>query len=130
MPGGPRPPRFALLNFGDPIASRSDPGWYGNGALWTELPTPAPIQADGMLGMKVGWFRARIGQVTITGTPLYGPPARFSARVGTPAQYGATGFTVSGIEFGRPGCWRLHASLDGRVLTVVLNVRRRRAGAA
>jgi hypothetical protein len=129
-PGGPRPPRFALLNFGNPIASPSDPGWYGNGALWTELPAPAPSQAHGMLAMKMGWFRALTGQVTITGKPLYGPPASFSAGVGTPAEYGPTGFTISGIAFGRSGCWRLHASLAGRVLTVVLNVRPRRAGAA
>jgi hypothetical protein len=129
-PGGPRPPRFALLNFGDPIASPSDPGWYGNGALWTELPAPAPSQADGRLAMKMGWFRALTGQVTITGKPLYGPPASFSAAVGTPPEYGPAGFTISGIAFGRSGCWRLHASLAGRVLTVVLNVRPRRAGAA
>jgi hypothetical protein len=83
-----------------------------------------------MLGIKMGWFRARPGLVTITARPLYGPPASFSAQVGTPAEYGPTGFTASGIAFGRPGCWRLHASLAGHVLTIVLNVSRRRDGAA
>ena len=37
-PAGPRPPRHALLNFGTLMAHPSDPGWYGNGVLWTVLP--------------------------------------------------------------------------------------------
>ncbi len=71
----------------------------------------------------MGWFRARRGVVTITAKPLTGPPARFSGQVGTPAQYGPTGFTASGLAFGRPGCWQLHVRLAGRVLTLVVNVR-------
>lgn len=124
-PTGPPPPRRALLNLSDPIAIASAPGWYGNGALWTELPPPTQSTRDpqtGLLGIKMGWFRARTGLVTITATPLHGPPARFIAQVGTPQEYGPTGFTASGLQFGRPGCWQLHAHLAGRVLTVVLYV--------
>jgi hypothetical protein len=125
QPGGPRPPRFALLNFGNPIASESDPGWYGNGALWTRLQPQTRFLRDrqtGKIGHKLGWFRARRGLVTVTGKPLHGPPARFSAQVGTPQEYGPTGFAAGGLEFGRPGCWQVRAQLAGRVLTLVLKV--------
>ena len=124
-PHGPRPPRIALLNLGDPIARASDPGWYGNGALWTELPPPTQVSRDphsGMLGIKMGWFRARPGLVTITARPVHGPPARFSAHVGTPQEYGPTGFAASGLEFARPGCWQLRARLAGHVLALLLYV--------
>jgi hypothetical protein len=115
----------ALLNFGDPIASASDPSWYGNGAVWTKLPPPTQVMRDtrtGMLTLKVGWFRARPGLVTVTAKPLHGPPARFTADVGTPQEYGPTGFTASGLAFGRPGCWQLRARLAGASLTLVLYV--------
>ncbi len=126
-PGGPRPPRYALLNFGDPIASASDPSLYGNGTLWVGLPQPNWAVRDsmtGMIGLKLGWFRARRGVVTVTGRPRDGSSARFSAQVGTPAEYGATGFAASDLEFGRGGCWQINARLAGRVLTVVLQVPR------
>jgi hypothetical protein len=126
-PGGPRPPRRALLNFGTPMTRPSDPSLYGNGTLWTALPWGAPVVRDphtGMLGIKVPWFRAHNGLVTITASPLTAPSARFSASVGTPQEYGPTGFAASGLAFGRPGCWRLRASLAGRILTVVVNVPR------
>jgi hypothetical protein len=123
QPGGPRPPGFALLNFGDPIARASDPGWYGNGTLWTELLPPTVIRDRGqMLRVKMGWFRARTGAVTITGAPLHGPSARFTADVGTPAEYGPTGFAASVVEFGRPGCWQLRAHLAGQELALVLRI--------
>jgi hypothetical protein len=124
-PAGPRPPHRALLNFGDPIAKPSDPGWYGNGVLWTLLPlfSAQTLRGPGpAVHMKIPWFRADTGRVTITAAPLAGPPARFSANVGTPASYGATGFAPSILQFGRPGCWRLHAHLASRVLTLVVRV--------
>jgi hypothetical protein len=128
--GRPRPPRFALLNFGDQIASPTDPTLYGNGILWTGIPSPAWSVWDPrtrMIGIKMGWFRARPGRVTLTAKPLDGLPARFTGQVGTPAEYGPTGFAASGFAFGRPGCWKLRASLAGRVLTIVLDVRSRNA---
>lgn len=124
-PSGPRPPRGALLNFGNPIASASAPGWYGNGALWTQLPAPSQFARDPRahtIGLKIGWFRARPGGVTVEARPLGSRPAPFLAQVGTPAEYGPTGFVASGLHFGRPGCWRLRAHLAGTVLTVMLHV--------
>jgi hypothetical protein len=129
-PGGPRPPRYALLNFGDPMTRPSDPSLYGNGTLWVGIPKANWAIRDprtGMVGMKVGWFRARRGVVTVTGRPWHGAPAAFRADVGTPQEYGATGFAASGLEFAHTGCWELRARLAGRVLRVVLEVRVSRA---
>ncbi|MGZ4165756.1 MAG: hypothetical protein ACXVR1_17815 [Solirubrobacteraceae bacterium] len=124
-PAGPRPPHRALLNFGDPIARASDPGWYGNGVLWTQLPTFSEQRGrlqGAMLHLKIPWFRAQTGAVTIDAAPVGGPPSRFSAQVGTPAEYGRFGFAPSILQFGRAGCWRLHAHLASRVLTLVVRV--------
>jgi hypothetical protein len=107
------------------MARPSDPGWYGNGVLWTLLPTfarQAPLPLGNMLHMKIPWFRAQTGTVTISAAPLGGPPARFSADVGTPAEYGRYGFAPSILQFGRAGCWRVHAQLASHVLTLVVRV--------
>jgi hypothetical protein len=124
-PGGPRPPLTAMLNYGAQIGSPSDPRLYGNGVLWTAIPLrsyygPAP-RGPG-ISLKTPWFRARPGAVRVSGALVSGPPASFHADVGTPAEYGPTGFAASLLTFGRPGCWRVRATLAGRVLTVVLDV--------
>jgi hypothetical protein len=123
-PGGPPPPRRALLNFGTPMARPSDPRLYGNGVLWTVLPwSNQTIRGAGpAVRMKIPWFRARTGSVAISAAPLGGPPARFTADVGSPESYGATGFAPSILHFGRAGCWRLHAQLASHVLTLVVRV--------
>jgi hypothetical protein len=123
-PSGPRPPHRALQNFGDPMAHASDPGLYGNGVLWTVLPwtNQAVHGAGSSIRMKIPWFRAQTGAVTISAAPLGGPPARFAANVGSPAEYGRYGFAPSILQFGRAGCWRLHARLASRVLTLVVRV--------
>jgi hypothetical protein len=123
-PAGPRPPYRALLNFGDVMARPSDPGWYGNGVLWTVLPwTNQTIRDRGTaVHMKIPWFRAHAGEVSISAAPVSGPPARFRASVGSNASYGSTGFAPSILQFSRPGCWRLHAHLASRVLTLVVRV--------
>ena len=123
-PAGPRPPHRALLNFGSEMAHLSDPGLYGNGVLWTVLPwRNQSLHGTGpSIRMKIPWFRAQTGPVMISAAPLGGPPARFSADVGTPAEYGRYGFAPSILQFGRAGCWRLHARLASRVLTLVVRV--------
>ncbi len=131
-PGGPRPPRVALQNLGQPMGRASDPGWYGNGVLWTELPPGLPAdRADlrtwgphhtPMVGLKVGWNRALPGAVSITAHPLHGSPALFIAQTSTVQEYGPRGFIPSGLEFARPGCWRVTARLGDHVLPVVLDV--------
>jgi hypothetical protein len=122
--GGPPPPQRALMNFDRPIASASDPGWYGNGVLWTQFPTGGYdfIRGRGAnLTLKMPWFRASKGPVTIDGRPLSGPSARFSASISA-GDYGPYGFVPAGLVFGRPGCWLLRGHLAGHVLSVVLSV--------
>jgi hypothetical protein len=122
-PAGRPPPRRALLNFHDPIAKATDPGWRGNGTLWTNVSPPYFFtSSSGGLTTKMGWFRAQAGRVTITGRLLNGRRAPFVADVGTSAEYGPTGFTLAAMSFGVPGCWVLHATLARRVLEVVLRV--------
>jgi hypothetical protein len=108
------------------MAKPSDPGLYGNGVLWTDLGASTSFirASGGKLTLKMPWFRAARGQVTIAGRPLSGPPARFSATVNA-GDYGPYGFVPAGIVFGRPGCWLLQARLAGRVVSVVLDVRQR-----
>jgi hypothetical protein len=72
--------------------------------------------------MKFPWFRARPGRVIVTARRLSGSDSRFSASVGTPAQYGATGFAPSTLGFAAPGCWMLRAQLDHRTLQVAISV--------
>jgi hypothetical protein len=115
-----------MMNFDTPIAKASDPGWYGNGVLWTQLQPGGFdfLRGPGrVLTLKMPWFRASRGPVTIDGRPMSGPPARFSAWVNA-GDYGPYGFVPAGIVFGRAGCWLLRGHLAGRVLTVVLDVRR------
>src|SRR5579862_1204148 len=120
-PGGPRPTRLALENLGQPLGNPTDAGWYGNGTLWTTVPPGLPadlaeLRTTGpgrvsMIGIKMGWQRARPGAVSITARPVHGPPARFIARVGTVQQYGRLGFVPSNLMFERAGCWRITARL-------------------
>jgi len=113
-----------MMNFDQPIARASDPGWYGNGVLWTQFPVGGfdfLSGPGGTLTLKMPWFRARQGPVTIDSRPLSGPSARFSAGVNA-GDYGPYGFVPAGLVFGRPGCWLLQAHLAGRVLPVVLDV--------
>src|SRR5581483_6206451 len=68
------------------------------------------------------WFRARDGLVRVTAQPLDGRPGRFTGSVGTPSEYGPTGFAPSILEFSRQGCWRVQARLAGRVLEIIASV--------
>jgi len=123
-PKGPPPPANALQNGGTPIAKGSQPGWYGNGALWTNLPWSTQFirTPSGLLSTKIPWFRARMGRITVDARPLHGRPARFTADVGEPASYGRTGFSPSILAFGRTGCWVVHAHLAGKALDIVFRV--------
>jgi hypothetical protein len=118
-----------MMNFDTPIAKPSDPGWYGNGVLWTQFPRGGfdfLRGPGGRLTLKMPWFRASRGPVTIDGRPLHGAPARLRARVNA-GDYGPYGFVPAGLVFGRPGCWLLRAHLAGHVLVVVLDVRQETA---
>lgn len=125
-PHGQKPPASALRGLGGQvIGSADDPGWIGAGALWTRLPLNLPSWRDkdtGLISLKHLWFRAGSGQVRLAGKPLTGATAVFKADVGTVAAYGPTGFDPSILEFGRPGCWKISASLGDDRLDLVIDV--------
>jgi hypothetical protein len=53
--------------------------------------------------MKVPWWRARPGRLTISGRRLDASDAPLGAHV--PSGYGTRGFQTSGLIFSAEGCW-------------------------
>jgi len=118
------PPRVAVLNWGQVLTS-SKHGWVGSGGLWVQLPPRGVLETqlqDGFLAAKFAWFRATPGQVVVTGQPIDSARAAFKADVGTVPEYGPTGFTPSGLSFGRAGCWRVTGTLGQSRLSIVMQV--------
>jgi hypothetical protein len=117
----------AVVNavFGDYVGPppRNVGHWYGNGALWVELPTGSEVvEPHGELGEKFPWVRLARGYLKIRGRRMDGhaPPAEASASRG----YGLTGFQASGIVFPTTGCWQITGTIGVRELTVIVDVRR------
>lgn len=71
------PPQRVLLNFGDLIASASDPGWFGNGALWCASSQLTTRQSDGPGHLEpirgVGPKRPRRPTRSVAALPLKRP---------------------------------------------------------
>ena len=123
-PSHSRPPRVAVLNWGQ-VLTTAKHGWVGSGGLWVELPPRGVLETelrDGFLEAKFAWFRATPGQVVVIGQPMDSTRAPFKADVGTVPEYGPTGFTASGLSFGRAGCWRVTGTLGQSRLSLVLQV--------
>jgi hypothetical protein len=125
-PSGRVPPAVARMNLGT-ILTYSQSGWFGNGQLWVNLPAHSVLYAQTLprsrlLQVKFGWFRAVPGQVRVQAHTRAGATARFNADIGTVAEYGPTGFVPSVLQFARPGCWDLTASLGRTSLTFVVRV--------
>lgn len=103
-------------------------GWYGNGALWVEVPTRGVLPAERPYGApwarewdtKLPWWRDIAGKLTITARRLDGPSAGFHAEV--PNGYGTTGFVPSSLMWPAPGCWQVTGAIPGRSLTFVTRV--------
>ena len=100
--------------------------WDGNAAIWIQLPTngvlPAmPEPGKTTIFTKFPWFRVLPGQLTASGVRLDGD-GEFSADVGTPSEYGPTGFVPSILAFDQPGCWQITGSLQGQTLSFVTRV--------
>ena len=92
---GAQPAPVARLNFGTVLTSSKE-GWIGNGGLWAELPSYGVLLTTVQSGTpgsatKFGWFRATPGQVSVSGTPVGGPPAPFHSEVGTVPEYDRLG---------------------------------------
>lgn len=102
--------------------------WYGNDALWVMLPPDGKLpsqEQDGTLSTKFPWFRLWPGNVKVTAARLDGPSEKFSADVGTVAEYGDQGFTPSLLYWSAPGCWRITGQVGTNApLTFVVQVQR------
>jgi hypothetical protein len=97
---------------------------YRQGQLATELwplgvtlVNKRDVMADGLLGVKVGWYRYGRGRLRITATRI-DKPGRVT-RTSVPAGYGRTGFQASGIYFPSTGCWKVTGTVGHSHLTYV-----------
>jgi hypothetical protein len=97
--------------------------WYGNDALWVELPPESEVvKAPGEeLSEKFPWVRVIRGYLSIDGRRLDVParPAEGQALRG----YGSIGFQASGIAFPTAGCWEITGKIAGRELTFIVEAR-------
>jgi hypothetical protein len=77
---------------------------------------PGFVDADGALGMKVGWERKKKGHLQVSGRRIdaSAPPARAYIY-----DYGDTGFQPIYLVFPTPGCWEITGEVSGGRLTFV-----------
>ena len=104
--------------------SPSKPGYFENDSLGVTLPEkfvfrpggPGFIDADGALGIKVGWQRKKQGHLQISGRRIdaSAPPARAYIY-----DYGDTGFQPIYLVFPTLGCWEISGEVSGGRLTFV-----------
>jgi hypothetical protein len=107
----------------------SDPGGYGNEALWTNLfmwsdgpevlvPDDGRVLPDGTIPeMKWAWYRYVPGTLTVEGRRLDAPSDPLIAWV--PEGYGEIGFQVTGLTFPSAGCWEITGRVGDASLTFV-----------
>jgi hypothetical protein len=77
---------------------------------------PGFVDADGALGMKVGWERKKKGHLQVSGRRIdaSAPPARAYIY-----DYGDIGFQPIYLVFPTPGCWEITGEVSGGRLTFV-----------
>ena len=104
-------------------ASDTNTGWYGRGDLWVVLPTATTRpdrRPDGLLDLKIAWFRLEPGSLSEYAVRL-DAPGRAVAEV--PSGYALTGFQPTGVLFPAPGCWEVRGRVHTTRVNVVVKVR-------
>lgn len=112
-------------------------GVYGNDSLAAVLPVngtfvfkpggPGFVDADGALGIKVGWGARKRGTLLIKGRRLDGEAA--PARAYIPHSYdNYVGGMSMYLVFPTTGCWEITGTLAGASLTFVVDVQKIGAG--
>jgi hypothetical protein len=115
---GTDPAEIGNALFGAASAYGNDDLWVGglgkDGVIGVD---PQFVEADGSIDWKLGWYRVRSGQLSITGRRLDAavPPLRADV----PDGYGDSGFQASGVQFPTEGCWAITGHLGGSELTFV-----------
>jgi hypothetical protein len=114
-------------------------GVYGNDSLAVVLPEngtfvfrpggPGFVDADGALGIKVGWEFRKRGTLVVKGRRLDGVAE--PARAYIPLTYNdSIGGMSLFLVFPTPGCWEITGSLAGADLTFIVEVQKIGAGPA
>jgi len=107
-----------------PLGQHDFDYWYGNDALWVELPPRSEVVKPPTeeLSEKFPWVRLISGYLSIEGMRLDSPapPSQGQASNG----YGRIGFQASGISFPAPGCWEITGKVAGRGLRFEVEARR------
>jgi hypothetical protein len=85
--------------------------------LGVTLVNKGDVEADGTLGVKVGWYRYGRGKLSVTATRL-DRPGRVKRTEAT-SGYGLTGFQSSAIPFPSAGCWKVTATVGKSHLSYV-----------
>jgi hypothetical protein len=70
--------------------------------------------------MKIPWWRAIRGHLTVRGKRLDAPHEHLEAKI--PQGYGETGFQPSLLKFSSEGCWEITGSVGEAALTFVAKV--------
>ncbi len=114
-----------------PANGRNPPGeastgsrYLGNGSLFTDLyaspirPRPEDVNEDGLIVLKVPWWRGVSGDLEIEGQRLDAAAPPLTAWI--PDGYGRRGFQSTAITFPTAGCWQVTGTVAGRRLTFVV----------
>lgn len=95
--------------------------WYGNDVLWAGLsPAYGGRWYAGAKGLKVLWYRAVAGELTVEGKRLDAAAPALQADI--PAGYGNSGYQSSSLIFPSAGCWEVVGRVADKELRFVVNV--------
>jgi hypothetical protein len=95
--------------------------WFGSQALWAGLsPAYDGKWYAGPQGLKVLWYRAVPGKLTITGKEIATGSTGLLAEV--PGGYGETGIQSTSLVFPSEGCWEIIGRVADQELPFVVHV--------
>lgn len=101
---------------------------YGSGPLvvnlwtWPSVNAGSLVRADGAVHVKLGWWRAEPGQLTIAARRIDGPAPAPWVSVGGVEEYGERGFVSSSLFFATRGCYEVIGRLGDAELSAVLRI--------